>query len=131
MPPRRRYLLWGAMLGCGLATPILSSAFLVLLSAQAMAQLSLRDTLELQSNRLCGLCKQRIENMFLSKKGVVSVEVVLGEDVVRIIYYKNETSENKLFNAFTKLGYMASGVSPGRKLPEICRERGCGRPDKN
>ncbi len=34
MPPRRRYLLWGALLGCGLATPILSSAFLVLLSAQ-------------------------------------------------------------------------------------------------
>jgi hypothetical protein len=34
MPPRRRYLLWGAMLGCGVATPILSSAFLVLLGAQ-------------------------------------------------------------------------------------------------
>jgi hypothetical protein len=34
MPPRRRYFLWGAMLGCGVATPILSSAFLVLLSVQ-------------------------------------------------------------------------------------------------
>ena len=39
MPPGRRYLLWGAMLGCGLATPILTSAFLVLLGAQATAGL--------------------------------------------------------------------------------------------
>ena len=34
MPPRRRYFLWGVLLGSGVATPILSSAFLVLLSAQ-------------------------------------------------------------------------------------------------
>jgi hypothetical protein len=40
MPPGRRYFLWGAMLGFGLATPILTSAFLVLLSAQATAGLA-------------------------------------------------------------------------------------------
>jgi hypothetical protein len=37
MPPRRRYFLWGLLLGCGVATPILSSAFLVLLGAQLTA----------------------------------------------------------------------------------------------
>jgi hypothetical protein len=39
-PSGRRYLLWGAMRGFGLATPILTSAFLALLSAQATAGLA-------------------------------------------------------------------------------------------
>jgi hypothetical protein len=33
-PPSRVYLIWGAMLGSGVATPIFHSAFLVLLAAQ-------------------------------------------------------------------------------------------------
>src|SRR5918997_6421171 len=33
-PPSRVYLVWGAMLGSGVATPIFHSAFLVLLAAQ-------------------------------------------------------------------------------------------------
>ena len=33
-PPARVYLLWGAMLGSGVATPIFHTAFLVLLAAQ-------------------------------------------------------------------------------------------------
>lgn len=37
MPPRRRYFLWGALLGCGLATPIIYSGFLVLLGAELIA----------------------------------------------------------------------------------------------
>jgi hypothetical protein len=37
MPPCRRYVLWGALLGSGVATPILSSAVLVLLGAQLTA----------------------------------------------------------------------------------------------
>lgn len=37
MPPRRRYLLWGFLLGCGLATPISYPAFLVLVSAELTA----------------------------------------------------------------------------------------------
>ncbi len=37
MPPARRFFLWGALLGCGVATPIFHSAFLLLLGAQLTA----------------------------------------------------------------------------------------------
>lgn len=37
MPPYPRYLLWGVLLGCGLVTPTVSAALLVLLSAQLTA----------------------------------------------------------------------------------------------
>ena len=37
MPPGRRYLLWGALLGSGVATPVYHSAVLVLLAAQLTA----------------------------------------------------------------------------------------------
>jgi cytochrome c biogenesis protein CcdA len=37
MPPRRRYFLWGLLLGCGLVTPISYPAFLVLVSAELTA----------------------------------------------------------------------------------------------
>src|SRR4051812_8063468 len=41
MSPARRYLLWGAMLGAGVATPIFTSAVLVLLGAQLTAGVAL------------------------------------------------------------------------------------------
>jgi hypothetical protein len=37
MAPSRLYLLWGLLLGCGVATPILNTAFLLLLGAQLTA----------------------------------------------------------------------------------------------
>src|SRR5918997_2156506 len=40
-PPARVYLIWGAMLGCGIATPIFHTAFLLLGGAQLTAGLAL------------------------------------------------------------------------------------------
>ena len=40
-PVSRVYLIWGAMLGCGVATPIFHTAFLVLAGAQLTAGLAL------------------------------------------------------------------------------------------
>ena len=40
-PPSRVYLIWGTMLGSGVATPIFHTAFLVLLSAQLTGGLAL------------------------------------------------------------------------------------------
>lgn len=37
VPPRRRYFLWGGLLGCGVAAPIPYPAFLVLLGAALTA----------------------------------------------------------------------------------------------
>lgn len=37
MPPARRFVLWGVLLGSGVATPIVSSSFLVLVSAELTA----------------------------------------------------------------------------------------------
>lgn len=41
VPPRRRYFLWGGLLGCGLATPIPYPAFLALLGAALTAGIPL------------------------------------------------------------------------------------------
>ena len=40
-PPSRVYLIWGAMLGSGVATPIFHTAFLVLLAAQLTGSVAL------------------------------------------------------------------------------------------
>ena len=40
-PVSRVYVIWGAMLGCGLATPIFHTAFLVLLAAQLTSGVAL------------------------------------------------------------------------------------------
>jgi hypothetical protein len=41
MAPGRLYLLWGMLLGCGVATPILNTAFLLLVAGQATAGIAL------------------------------------------------------------------------------------------
>jgi hypothetical protein len=53
-PPSRVYLVWGAMLGSGVATPIFHTAFLVLLTAQLTGGV----TLGLISGALFGAARQ-------------------------------------------------------------------------
>src|SRR5215213_489903 len=53
-PPSRVYLVWGAMLGSGVATPIFHTAFLVLLAAQLTGGLALG----LVSGALFGAARQ-------------------------------------------------------------------------
>src|SRR5215207_40927 len=53
-PPARVYLVWGAMLGSGVATPIFHTAFLVLLAAQLTGGV----TLGLLSGALFGASRQ-------------------------------------------------------------------------
>src|SRR5215207_4977442 len=53
-PPSRVYLVWGAMLGSGVATPIFHTAFLVLLAAQLTGGL----VLGLVSGALFGAARQ-------------------------------------------------------------------------
>ena len=53
-PPGRVYLVWGAMLGTGVATPIFHTAFLVLLAAQLTGGV----TLGLVSGALFGAARQ-------------------------------------------------------------------------
>ena len=53
-PPSRVYLVWGAMLGSGVATPIFHTAFLVLLAAQSTSGVALG----LVSGALFGAARQ-------------------------------------------------------------------------
>jgi hypothetical protein len=53
-PPARVYLVWGAMLGSGVATPIFHSAFLVLLAAQLTGGVALG----IVSGALFGVARQ-------------------------------------------------------------------------
>jgi hypothetical protein len=53
-PPARVYLVWGAMLGSGVATPIFHTAFLVLIAAQLTGGV----TLGLLSGALFGAARQ-------------------------------------------------------------------------
>jgi hypothetical protein len=53
-PPSRVYLVWGAMLGSGVATPIIHTAFLVLLAAQLTGGIALG----LVSGALFGAARQ-------------------------------------------------------------------------
>lgn len=81
--------------------------------------------LDIQSNPVCGECKQIIETEMLYAKGVHSVKVDVDAKVIHVEYKPKKTDPAKLREAVSKIGYEADGLSPDMKarkaLPMCCQ----------
>jgi copper chaperone CopZ len=82
--------------------------------------------IKIQTSAQCGMCKDRIENMFAYEKGVKSSNLDLENKIVTVIYNPEKTTPEKLRIAISKLGYDADDIPLVKeaydKLPECCKK---------
>ena len=103
-------------------TTLLSTFTLAcLLSAFAVGD----KTVKIQTNAVCGMCKDRIESTIGALEGVQSVRLDLTTKKVKIKYDEAKQSEASLRLAITKIGYAAADVAPDAEaqaaLPACCK----------
>ena len=96
-------------------------AMTLLLSAAAYGD----KTVKIQTNAVCGMCKDRIEATIGAMEGVESVRLDLTTKKVKIKFDEAKQSEASLRLAITKIGYAAEGLAPDADaqaaLPGCCK----------
>ena len=70
----------------------------------------------------CQNCENRIKGNLRFEKGVKNIETNLAEQRVVITYDADKTNPEKIEQAFTKIGYQATPISPDGK--SVCPEEG-------
>lgn len=63
----------------------------------------------------CANCEKKIKSNLRFEKGVKTVETSIPEQKVNITYNPSKTSEEKLIEAFRKIGYKAVVIQPDAK----------------
>ena len=96
-------------------------AFVALSSAFTFAN----KTVKIQTNAVCGMCKDRIESVIGALDGVESVRLDLTTKKVKISYDDAKQSEASLRLAITKIGYSAEELPANAEaqaaLPDCCK----------
>ncbi|GHT05124.1 hypothetical protein AGMMS49525_12160 [Bacteroidia bacterium] len=67
-------------------------------------------------------CKQRIEGNIAFEKGVKDLQVDLKKNTVTVTYELQKISEKQLIDAFKKLGYTATPVTPKEKKAATAKD---------
>ena len=84
------------------------------------------STIVIKTSAQCEMCEERILNELNMHKGVKKVEFNLPTKEVTITYNAAKTSEDKLREAISKIGYSADDVSAVddayEKLPSCCKK---------
>lgn len=100
-------------LACGLL--LLASSFTV----------DRTKSIKIQTNAVCGMCKDRIETGLAALDGVLDVRLDMITKKVKVEYDDNKQSEASLRLAVTKLGYGADALAPDgdarESLPGCCK----------
>ena len=106
-----------------LTTLLSTFSFVLLLSAFAVGD----KTVKIQTNAVCGMCKDRIESTIGALDGVQSVRLDLTTKKVKIKYDEAKQSEASLRLAISKIGYAAADVAPDADaqaaLPGCCKAK--------
>ncbi len=105
---------------------IIKSSFLLLSLALVMSAFTLAPkTVKIQTNAVCGMCKDRIESAIGALDGVESVRLDLTTKKVKISYDDSKQSEASLRMAITKIGYAAESLPADAEaqaaLPACCK----------
>lgn len=104
----------------------LTSSLATIALAFLLSAFTLGDkTVKIQTNAVCGMCKDRIESTIGAMDGVQSVRLDLTTKKVKIKYDDAEQSEASLRLAITKIGYAAGELAPDAEaqeaLPACCK----------
>lgn len=74
----------------------------------------------------CNMCKEKIEKDLPLTKGVKSVSVDVKKKEIKVVYNTDKTTEVKLKEAISKIGYDADEVVANKKahdhLPACCQK---------
>ncbi len=105
---------------------IIKSSFLLLSLALVMSAFTLASkTVKIQTNAVCGMCKDRIESVIGGLDGVESVRLDLTTKKVKISFDDTKQSEASLRMAITKIGYSAEELPADAEaqaaLPGCCK----------
>ena len=104
-----------------ISSTVLGFCFVVLFSSAALGD----KTIKIQTNAVCGMCKDRIESTLGALEGVESVRLDLTTKKVKIKFDDAKQSEASLRLAITKLGYAAEALAPDaeaqKALPACCK----------
>lgn len=104
-----------------LTSTLSALALALLLSAFAYGD----KTVKIQTNAVCGMCKDRIESTLGALDGVESVRLDLTTKKVKVKYDDAKQSEASLRLAITKIGYAAEELAPDAEaqaaLPNCCK----------
>jgi len=94
---------------------------ILFLSANLRAE---KTTISFETNAICGMCIDRIEDACYALQGVKSVEVDLEDKTVSVTFNDAKTSEEAIKIAVADAGYMAGNFAPNpivqESLPGCC-----------
>lgn len=84
-------------------------------ASDAFAGKNSKETVTFQVPMKCHKCQAKIEENIAYEKGVTDLSVNLEEKKVTVTYKKKSTDEEKLKEAFKKLGYEVTVVEEEKK----------------
>ena len=104
-------------------TIIAFAAIMISVGVQAQS-----DTVKIMTSAVCDLCKERIENVLSFEKGVKSGILDLETKIVTVVYNPEKTTDQKIREAITKMGYdadsLAADAKAYKRLPDCCKHDG-------
>lgn len=107
---------------------IMALLMIVLGCASAKEGTPTKRTAFIQTNAICGECKERIEGILNFEKGIVYAELNLDDKKVEVKYNSKRTSIEKIRETISKIGYQADDVAPNKEaqknLPACCQPGG-------
>lgn len=84
-----------------------------------------RRTAFIQTNSICGDCKERIEGVLNYESGIIYADLNLDNKKVEVKYNSKRTSLDEIRKTISKIGYQADDVPPDKEaqenLPECCQ----------
>lgn len=102
---------------------LLFAAFQVKAEGNKMAS---RDTIQIHTSAVCGMCKVTIETALAYEKGVISSDLDVESKVVTVVYKPKKTNPDKIKKAISMVGYSADEMDAEPKAFQ--KLHGCCKP---
>lgn len=87
-----------------------------------------KETVSIQTNAECGMCKEKIEGKLNYEKGIVFAELDVPSKVLTVKYKKEHISLDQIRIIISELGYDADDVKANKNaqnnLPACCKPGG-------
>lgn len=116
------------MIKTGRLVAIVAFLSIILGCATAKDGEPVKRTAFIQTNAICGECKERIEGILNFEKGIIYAELNLDNKKVEVKYNSKKTSIEKIRETISKIGYQADDIAPDKEaqenLPACCQPGG-------
>lgn len=100
----------------------------LLLSACAVFQGAEKETVVINTNAECGMCKDRIEGELNYVKGIVFAELDVASKKLTVKYNANKITIEDIRQKVSEIGYNADDVKANKEaqgnLPDCCQPGG-------